>query len=834
MTEFVSSILGSLAEKLGSSAVEEIQLVWGVKHDRERLKSKLEMIQKVLADAEHKQTKEAAVRLWLSKLKDFCYDVEDVLDEFEARALWRRARSTEHLTLKRKVRYLSSWPSNFIFQFKMAHKMKELRTRLDEINEEKAKFNLSSDAQDKTIVPLRETHSFVTPLNVIGRKKEKERIIELLIRSGDAGAGMMAIVPIIGMGGAGKTTLAKFVYNDDKVNEHFKDNKIWLSMPVEFELKKIIGNILESLDQKEKYDSLEMLQKRLRSTIANKRYLFVMDDVWQVSKEDWEKPRDLLGGVSEGSKVIVTSRNESIASIMGTVLPLKLAELSQEYSLTLFVKYAFNPGQEKNHPDLMEIGKEIVSKCGGNPMAVKTLGSLLYSKNNRSDWEYVRDSEMWELQTNILPSLRISYDLMPSSLKRCFAYCSIFPKNHEFGRFELIQLWISSRFIQSSGNSQEPEEIGRRYLEELRSRSFFDVVLDAYMFQVFRMHDLIYELAISVGQPESSNMKVWTQDISPMTRHISFPNPSGVPKDELSRCLSKLSHVRTIICEGLGSSDSEEFFMETCISRFKHLRVLWLNGSSFDLLPSSIGGLKHLRFLSLNDNRDIKKLPKSVCELHNLQYLGLGKCEELEELPANIKNMFSLRVLIITTKQQRFPERGIGCLTSLRWLFIAKCENLEALFNDIQSLTSLRKLVIGWCPKCASLPQGIKNLKALEDLMIGGCQSLKLPGGESNEPGSMSRLQSFIFGELPEIVSLPGWLEGSASTLQTIKIKDCPKLSVLPEWLRNCSSLRKLEIEDCPELSSLPDGFRRIPTLTELRISGCGELSSRGEEEEDD
>ncbi|KAI6696606.1 hypothetical protein NL676_016725 [Syzygium grande] len=789
MTEVVSSILGPLAEKLASSAVEEIQLVCGVKHDREKLKSTLEMIQAVLADAEQKQTKEEAVRLWLSKLKDFCYDAEDVVDEFETRALWRRARSTEHLTLKRKVRYLSSWLSNFIFQFKMAHKMKELRTRLDEINEEKAKFNLSSDVQDKTMVPLRETHSFVLPSNVIGRKKEKERILELLIGSDDGEAGTMAVIPILGMGGTGKTTLTKLVYNDDRVNKQF-DCKAWLSMPVEFQVKKIITDMIKSLGDKEKSDNLEMLQNCLRRIVENKRCLFVMDDVWEVTVDKWEQLTILLGGVSKGSKVIVTSRNKSIASIMGTVPPLNLAVLSNEDSLTLFVKYAFNPGQEKNHPDLMVIGKDIVSKCGGNPMAVKALGSLLRSKNNRRDWENVRDSEMWELQTDILPSLRISYDLMPSYLKPCFACCSIFPKNHEFQNFELIQMWISNGLIQCSGNSQELEEIGQRYLEELRSRSFFDVVDDEYPFQSFEMHDLIYKLAILVARTESSNMKVWTQDVPRRLGIYHFPTHP--------------IRVRTIICEGLGSSDSEEFFLETCISRFKHLRVLWLEDSSFDQLPSSIGGLKHLRFLSLNNNENIKKLPESVCELRNLQYLGLGGCKKLKELPANIKNMIRLRVLFITTKQQRFPERGIGCLTSLRWPFFH-------------------------CPKLASLPQGIKNLKALEDLWIWGCEMLRLPKGEINEPRSMLGLQSFIIGRLSEIVSLPGWLEGSAITLQRIKIVNCPKLSVLPEWLQNCSSLRTLEIKHCPGLSSLPDGVRRIPTLTKLRISGCEELSSCGE-----
>ncbi|KAI6696604.1 hypothetical protein NL676_016723 [Syzygium grande] len=188
--------------------------------------------------------------------------------------------------------------------------------------------------------------------------------------------------------------------------------------------------------------------------------------------------------------------------------------------------------------------------------------------------------------------------------------------------------------------------------------------------------------------------------------------------------------------------------------------------------------------------------------------------------------MISLRVLIVTTKQKRFPERGIGCLTSLRWLGIGMCENLVALFDDIQSLTSLRKLVIGVCPKLASLPQGIKNLKALEDLWINNCEMLRLPEGESNEPRSMSRLQSFTIKKLPEIVSLPGWLEGSASTLQKIRIEDCPNLRILPEWLQNCSSLRTLEIKNCRGLSILPDSIGRIATIIN------DELSSDEEEEE--
>ncbi|KAL3742458.1 hypothetical protein ACJRO7_017867 [Eucalyptus globulus] len=134
---------------------------------------------------------------WLSKLKDFYYDAEDVLDEFEAKALWSWTRSIEHLM--RKVCYLFSWISRFKFQIKMTHNMKALRKRLNRINEEKTHFNLSSDVYVKTIALRRETNSFIAPSNVIGRKQAKERIIELFIRSDDGGAGRIAVVPILGI-----------------------------------------------------------------------------------------------------------------------------------------------------------------------------------------------------------------------------------------------------------------------------------------------------------------------------------------------------------------------------------------------------------------------------------------------------------------------------------------------------------------------------------------------------------------------------------------------------------------------------------------------------------
>jgi hypothetical protein len=178
-----------------------------------------------------------------------------------------------------------------------------------------------------------------------------------------------------------------------------------------------------------------------------------LDDVWNEDRNKWIELEALLRGAGgcNGSKIIVTTRNDSVANIMGTTPTYKLDGLSQEECLSLFVKLAFKEGEEKQHPNLLEIGKEIVRKCKGVPLAVRTLAGLLYSKVDEKEWKHVRDNEIWNLEQKeggILPALQLSYNQLPFHLKQCFAYCSVFPKDYQFSNFELIQsldgTWNSS------------------------------------------------------------------------------------------------------------------------------------------------------------------------------------------------------------------------------------------------------------------------------------------------------------------------------------------------------------------------------------------------------
>ncbi|KAJ0047953.1 hypothetical protein Pint_16955 [Pistacia integerrima] len=221
------------------------------------------------------------------------------------------------------------------------------------------------------------------------------------------------------------------------------------------------------------------------------------------------------------------------------------------------------------------------------------------------------------------------------------------------------------------------------------------------------------------------------------------------------------------------------------------------------------------------------KLPESICQLHKLETFTLYGCYRLKKLPRNIRRMISLRHVEITTKERYLRENGIGCLSSLRFLYLSGCGNLVRLFEGMQGLTSLRRLQIESC-SLTSLPYSIKYLKRLEKVMISNCQELNLKmefQGEDKDNLCLG-VRKFIIEGLPSLVDLPQLiLQGSANTLQCIMIEDCPKLVELPEWLQNLTSLQTLEILNCRSLSCLPEGMQRLTVLRQLKIQGCPALS---------
>ncbi|KAK8594050.1 hypothetical protein V6N11_001698 [Hibiscus sabdariffa] len=811
---FAFNVAEIVISKLCSLAYQELGLAWDVRRDFEKLQKTLTTIKAVRLDAEQNQARDHQLQVWLQELTDACYDAEDVLDEFEIEALSKKS-------LKQKVSSFFSSSNPLAVSFKMARKIKDLQQRFDGIAELKNKFHLTerheSTRHDRR--PDRETHSFVQASEVIGRDQEKQRIVNKLTRDDVAAADEedIPVLPIVGIGGLGKTALAKLVFNDVRVDTHF-DLKLWVCVSEDFDVQQLVLKAIKAVKAEKGGDldlgsmNLEQLQSALRDCLNGKKYLLILDDVWNEDNKKWHDLKQLLVGGAAGSKIVVTTRSNQVAKMTGTISPHQLRALPYDKSLSLFLKFAFKKGEEKRHPNLVETGEEIVRKCKGVPLLLRTLGSLLFSKTSEHEWKLVKDSEMWELMerdNDTVYVLKLSYDQLSPRLKRCFAYCSLFPKDYEFTEFGLVSFWMAHGLLESSNENENPFDIGRQNLNELLSRSLFHDYNVAFLYDTFKMHDLLHDLALLIAKNECCMVNSFEQNIAPGIRHVYLLN-SDSSKGSASEFLKKLGHARTLRFPYMGNGPTQKSFLETCLRRFQHLRMLDVFGSTFE------------------------KIPNSICKLPNLQSLGFAGCDQIEKLPKDMRYMTSLRCLSLTTKQRDLNGHGLEHLKSLQFLIIWGCENLEHLFEGIHKLTFLHTLGVANCRNLVSLPHGLNRLTALKTLVIGICGKLDLStthGSQEKEDDDDNQgfnLQSLETTDLPKLEALPHWLlRRSANSLRNVTIKHCENLTASSEW-HNLTSLEKVEIAGCPRLSSLPKTMQR---LKQLHIGGCPILSERCRQE---
>ncbi|KAL4600466.1 hypothetical protein ACB092_11G200600 [Castanea dentata] len=650
MAEGVLFDLGKkVLEVVGSLALEEIKLARGVKAELENLKSTVSTIQAVLLDAEKQGSHNNEVKDWLNKLRDVLHDTDDVLDDFSTEALQHKVMAGNKMTKE------------------MGHKIKAIRERLDVIKNEKEDFHFIQNSVEPQVMNRdRETYSFVLEEDVVGREDDKEEIIKLLLDANTVEN--VSIIPIIGIGGLGKTTLAQLIYNDENVKNNF-ELKLWICISDNFDIKHIVKQILESLGNRRDEESLEILQNHLRGEINGKKYFLVLDDV--------------------GSKIVVTTRSIKVAEIMGTTSPHELKGLDPEKAWSLFVKMAFKGGIELENREIIALGKEIVKKCIGVPLAIRTIGSLLYGKTSKSEWQSFLDDELSKLtqqENDISLTLKLSYDHLPSHLKQCFAYCRLFPKDYLIDVVTLINLWAAQGFIMFVGPKQRFEDVGRKYFMELLWRSFFQDVKNDELGNIesCKMHDLMHDLASLVSGTESAILNSSGENDIEKVRHVSF----NLVDSSMQLAIPMLNgrKIHTILASSV-EGNLGNLTCDALISNFKYLRALDLSNLELLVVPHSIGKLKHLRYLDLSGNFEIKILPNSITKMLNLQTLKLQYCYSLRELPRGIKKLVNLSSL-----------HWIGILTSLQALGIERCPNLTSLPQEIRNLTSLKELRIEDCP----------------------------------------------------------------------------------------------------------------------------------------
>ncbi|XP_059450861.1 putative disease resistance protein RGA3 [Corylus avellana] len=853
---------GSIIRSLSSLALQEIGVLWGFKNELRKLGDTVSTIQAVLLDSEEKQAHNHAIKDWLRKLKDAMYDADDLLDDYSTQLL-RRQLMTRDKKMAKQVRIFFSKSNQLVYGFKMGHRIKAVRARLDEIAIDRIKFgfNEHTTATQFEHVKRQDTHSFVHGEDVIGREDDKESIKKLLFDP-NMNEKNVSIIPIVGIGGQGKTTLAQYVYNDEEVRRHF-DLRMWACVSDPFDVKTIIVKLIESAT-KERPKSLEMdpLQSELRAKIDGKRYLLVLDDVWNENHGTWSNLEKLLVGGLRGSKVLITTRSEKIAEITGTISPYPLRGLSESSSWNLFKKMAFKNGEEPNNPKLVEIGREIIQKCAQVPLAIRSIGSLLYFKNSEDDWLYFKNHDLYKItqqENDIFPILKLSYDHLPSHLKQCFAFCSLFPKDYEIEMKVLIQLWIAQGFLHSSYGNRHLEDIGHEYFMDLLWRSFFQDVQRDIVGEIgkCKMHDLIHDLAQSVAGEECTILYPDREKVDGRTRHVAFHSSDSLP--DIPALLPKPNKIRTLllripILPGLDDVfnwnnsvlELNKPVFNTLISSFKCLRALNLSRSNIQKVPNSIGKLEHLRFLDLSRNEDIKLLPASITKLQNLQTLRLEFCRGLKELPEETGNLISLRHLGLEgCDSLTHMPHGLGKLITLQTLSLYILGKKKSFLSkpkgglgELDGLDELRgDLLIKGLEHSRYSPSKAKaaNLERKQHLQWLMLEWDPEPSDESdkaiaNDEQLLQNLRPHLNLKLLSIagyagVRLSSWVS-SLSNLTSIIISDCKWLQHIPPldrfpflerlFLTNLNELEYIS-NDGSDVSSSPLKFLALANLPKLR-----------------
>uniref|UniRef100_A0A251SXK3 Putative NB-ARC n=1 Tax=Helianthus annuus TaxID=4232 RepID=A0A251SXK3_HELAN len=826
-----NELLKVLVKKMTDEAFKRVARAHGIYNELKELKKTLSRIQDLLQDASQKEVTHKSVKEWLNALQHLAYDIDDVLDDVATEAMHRELTLQEPAASTSKVRKLiPSCCTNFSLTHRLSPKLDRINRELENLEKRKTDLGLLK-IDEKPRNTSRRSETSLPERDVVGREVEKEQLLKKLLGDDGSSQDNFSVLPIVGMGGVGKTTLARLLYNDTKVQEHFEP-KAWVCVSDDFDIFKISNTIFQSVTttKNEKFEDLDKLQIAIAEQFKGKRFLLVVDDVWSENYGDWENLVRPFLSCAPGSRIIMTTRKERLLKKLGFDNLDCLESLSHEDALCLLALHAFGVDNFDLHKALKPQGEGIVKKCARLPLALKAIGRLLRTRTDKEDWDDVLNSDIWDIETGndiengndkenrdkILPALKLSYHDLPADLKQLFAYCSLFPKDFLFDKEDLVLLWMAEGFLNPSNATKSPERLGCEYFEILLSRSFFQHAPNDE--SLFIMHDLMNDLATFVAGEFflrfDNHMKIKTEALAKY-RHMSFTREEyvGYQKFEAFKGAKSL---RTFLAVSLGVDQSYYYLsskiLDDLLPELTLLRVLSLSRFEISEVPEFIGTLKHLRYLNLS-RTNIKELPENVGNLYNLQTLIVSECMWLTKLPESFSKLKKLRHFDIrdTPRLEKLPL-GIGELESLQTLTKIIIEGDDGFaINELKGLTNLHEEVsITGLHKVQSAKHAreanlsLKKITKLELQWVDGSR--------------MDTVEEEVLNEL----------KPNSDTLKTLSVVSYGGTQI-SNWVgdRSFHELVNVSIRGCKKCTSLPP-FGLLPSLKRLQIQGMDEVKIIG------
>uniref|UniRef100_A0ACD5V1I6 Uncharacterized protein n=1 Tax=Avena sativa TaxID=4498 RepID=A0ACD5V1I6_AVESA len=840
-------VLGAFASYINNMlmemAREEVGMLLGVSGEIDKMGSRLGDLENLLADADRRNITDHSVCGWVKELEGIMYQATDILDLCHLKAM-ERAPFAQDMGCFNPLLFCMGNP---FFAHDIGTRIRALNQRLDDVCKRGDEFkfiNLRSYEEDRNYmltsrqVASRETTGEIVRSGVVGEKIKQHttELVERLIEK-EAGNNNVMVLAIVGVGGIGKTTLAREIFNHDSIKEMF-DKTIWLSVNQEIDKVELLRTAItlaggDHCGEK----ALAVLQPRLAAALTGRKLLLVMDDVW--SHRVWEDLLEapLVNVVARGSRVIVTTRHDKVAAGMKATPPYHHVDKLEDHDAwTLLKKQVLSSEiDEASIGTLKDVAMKIIAKCDGLPLAVKVMGGLLRQRERtRGDWERVLNDSAWSvvgMPEELNNVVYLSYEDLSPCLKQCFLHYSLLPKNIVFGYDIIVGMWVSEGFVQGI-SSDDLEELGRQYYKELIMRNLIEPdreYIDQY-------HCIMHDVVRSFGQHVSGDevlvgQNEETSTISKLSSkkflRLSIETGGSESGELCWSMLQAQKSLRTLILIGqfrIKPGDS--------LIAFSSLRILHIQAANVAELVDSLSQLKHLRYLSIR-YADISRLPENIGKMKFLQLISLRGCERLKKLPDNIVKLGKLRYLSLTgTSINAGIPRGFHGLTNMRKLygFPAHICGDWCSLEELGPLSQLRDLAI----------QGLENISNISF-------ATKTRLGDKVYLTYLKLECGSILGDNGVIIEEESTSQEEQGRIEEVFDELCPPTSLeyldiggyfgqrLPRWMMSptatvtLNSLRFLTMDDLA-CCQLPDGICQLPFLQLLQIDHAPAIKRVGNE----